>query len=187
LVSIRGASNDGLQAVFRATPSTGITEPSRGADRPTRIGTVSRGETYIFGVWARVGLILAVGGVVACATVRFTGQVKVDGRPFIPRECTAGSTEMFYGVDLKDTEGRVLRLAFAQKPPGLFPYPRPGESRPSVAALKGPGARDWDVVGPCGPLLVQRQGKGGLDGDVHLRCLSARHVVEGRLAFDNCF
>jgi len=125
--------------------------------------------------------------VVACATERFTGMLKVDGRPFVLRGCTAGYDEKFYGVDLTDTDGRVLRLAFAEKPPGVFPYPRPGASRPSVAALKQPGAHEWAPLGPCGPLLVQRQTKGGLDGDMHLRCVSAAHAVEGRLAFDNCY
>jgi hypothetical protein len=137
-------------------------------------------------MWARVGVALAVVAV-ACATERFIGEVSVDGRPFVVRGCTAGYNEKFYGIDLEDAEGRVLRLAFAQKPPGVFPYPRPGESRPSVAALKVPGARDWEPLGPCGPLLVQRQKKGGLDGDMHLRCLSDQHTVEGRLAFDNCY
>ncbi|HVU50972.1 MAG TPA: hypothetical protein VHL80_09825 [Polyangia bacterium] len=132
-------------------------------------------------------MALAATAFVACATVRFTGALRVDGRPFVPRRCTAGYNERFYGVDITGADGRVLRLAFAEKPAGVFPYPRPGASRPSVAALRAPGARDWDVLGPCGPLLVQRQEKGGLDGDMHLRCLSARHAVEGRLAFDNCY
>jgi hypothetical protein len=146
-----------------------------------------RGRTYISGVWARVGIVLAGVLVVACATERFTGMLKIDGRPFVPRGCTAGYDEKFYGVDLTDAEGRVLRLAFIEKPHGVFSYPRPGASRPSVAALKQPGTREWTLLGPCGPLLVQRQKKGGLDGDMHLRCVSEAHAVEGRMAFDNCY
>ena len=146
-----------------------------------------RWRTYISSVWVRVGVALAGVLVVACATGRFTGVLNVDGRPFVPSRCTAGYNERFYGVDLADAEGRVLRLSFAEKPPGVFPYPRPGASRPSVVALKPPGARDWEVLGPCGPLLVERQNKGGVDGDMHLRCVSGAHAVEGRLAFDNCY
>jgi hypothetical protein len=146
-----------------------------------------RGGTIFSGVWARVGVVLAGVLVVACATERFTGTLRVDGRPFVPRSCTAGYDETFYGVDLADAEGRVLRLAFVEKPPGVFSYPRPGASRPSVAALREPGAREWTLLGFCGPLLVQRQKKGGLDGDMHLHCASAVHAVEGRMAFDNCY
>jgi hypothetical protein len=130
---------------------------------------------------------VAVIGVVACATGRFTGTLTVDGRPFVPRACRAGSNEMFFGVELTDKDGRVLKLALVQEPPSALSYPRPGESRPSVAALKAPGARDWESIGPCGPLLVERQKRGSVDGDMHLRCLSAHHAVEGRLAFENCY
>jgi hypothetical protein len=131
---------------------------------------------------------LAAVFVVACATARFTGALNVDGRPFVPRRCAIGAKEKFYGVDLTDADGRVLRLAFAEKPPGAFPYPHPGVSRPSVVAFKPSGALDWESLGPCGPLLVQQgEHKGVLDGDMHLHCVSAAHAVEGRMAFDNCY
>jgi hypothetical protein len=131
--------------------------------------------------------LLAAAAVVSCATARFTGALDVDGRPFVARACRAGYNERFYGVDLTDAEGRVLRLGYTEKPSGVFPYPRPGVSRPSFVAFKPRDGAEWEDVGPCGPLLIQRQGKGGVDGDMKLRCLSARHAIEGRLAFENCY
>jgi hypothetical protein len=131
--------------------------------------------------------VLAIVTVVACATSRFRGNLSVDGRPFVARACSAGYNERFYGVDLTDREGRVLRLAFVEKPTGVFPYPRPGASRPSFVALKPHDAAQWELVGPCGPLLVERQNKGGVEGETKLSCLSAQHAIQGRIVFENCY
>jgi hypothetical protein len=135
----------------------------------------------VFRVWAFAVLV----GFATCATPTFYGELSLDGRPFATRGCRAGYHQRFYGVDVFDAHGRALRVRYEQDPPSLFPYPRPGQSRPAVAAVAAPGG-GWDLVGPCGPLLIERGGKGAFDGETRLDCRSGRHEIVGRLRFEDC-
>jgi hypothetical protein len=142
-------------------------------------------STVALRVWVFAVLVGIMAALAACATPRLYGELSLDGRPFVARGCRAGYHERFYGVDLFDAGGRALRVRYTQDPPGLFPYPRPGQSRPAVAAV-GVAGGGWDVVAPCGPLLIERGGKGAFDGETRLDCRSDRHVIVGRIRFEDC-
>jgi hypothetical protein len=116
----------------------------------------------------------------------FWGTMTVDGRPFVARACKAGYHEEFYGVELSDQEGRRMRVTFAENPERWFRYPHPGASRPAVASVKT-RSEGWETLGPCGPLLIERGGRGAFDGETRLECRSERHAVVGRLRFSDCY
>jgi hypothetical protein len=137
------------------------------------------------GIAIALGVVWAVAG---CWSTQYNGKLTVDRRPFVPRACKAGYHGQARGVDLTDGEGRQVRLSFAELPTEKFPYLPPAKSRPSLVAVKPPGAADWEVVGPCGPLLLeQAPHKTTFSGDMHLGCTSDRHQIDGRLQFENCY
>jgi hypothetical protein len=127
-------------------------------------------------------------GVMGCLPSHYAGKMNVDGRPFVPRTCKAGHHGKAYAVDLTDAEGRSVLLALAEEPKEKFPYLPPAASRPSVVSVKPSGAAEWEVVGLCGPLLLeQAPHRATFSGDARLACATEHHEVDGRLQFENCY
>lgn len=122
-------------------------------------------------------LCLAVLTASAChATV--TGDVRVDGRKFIVKECRAGQAFGFSGIELADPDGHRLRLVS-------------NADGTCVAALFPPGGAVGDAVGTCGVLTMKAQssrinGITNLKGSATLDCASTVHQIGGRLTFESC-
>ena len=107
-----------------------------------------------------------------------TGNVAVDGVPFVALDCRSGAAYGGWGVEISDTAGRRLRLG-ANLDGAL-----------GVAVFQ-PGATKGDYLGSCGAVDVQAQhsrvdGIVNLEGAATFACQAGGHRISGRMSFENC-
>lgn len=128
---------------------------------------------------------------VAAAGCRATisGDIRIDGVPFVPTICRSGEPFGFVGVELSDADGRVLIMNLEREQrPKWGPRPaRPWSGTPRVTiATPETGRTGFEQ---CGSLIVRDQESKviyrNVAGEAALGCGSA-HRIEGRVQFENC-
>lgn len=120
---------------------------------------------------------------------KISGNLKVDGAPFVAKSCRSGEAFGFVGIELADMKGQRLRLSAGDHP---APWSRPDNPSPPVpiAAFSSSDNVAWSDVGPCGALTVTDQRSKvmyrNIEGTATLACESAQHKISGDLQFENC-
>jgi hypothetical protein len=109
---------------------------------------------------------------------KVTGELQVDGEPFVPRVCRSGQAFGFAGIELTDETNRRLRL---------FTNP---DGTASAALFKG-DSPTGDRLGQCGTLKLEAQSSRinsirNVKGTAQLSCEANNHKVSGQLEFENC-
>jgi hypothetical protein len=116
--------------------------------------------------------------VTACNAVSVDSELTVNGRLFGPDECRNGQTEEFFGVDLKEENGTVLRLATNP------------DKTISVILFPNDGTRPVNMTG-CAQLSLKKsdndhEGYYEVDGSASIDCSGSGWTVKGRTDFENC-
>lgn len=131
-------------------------------------------------------LVLAASGCVA----HVSGNLQIDGAPFVVAQCASGQRFGFAGVELTDRIGRRVRLDITGGEE-LHWYRTPPRRGEAVTSVSEPGQENWDVVGACGPMDAEDGGGKGmlrrLEGEALLSCESTTHRISGKVQFDNCY
>lgn len=127
--------------------------------------------------------------VTAGCRATITGDIRIDGVPFVPTICRSGEPFGFVGVELSDADGKYLIMSLEEeRRPKWGPRPgRPWSGAPEITiATPETGRSDF---GPCGSLIVQDQESKviyrNVAGEAALSC-SSTHRIEGRVQFTNC-
>jgi hypothetical protein len=107
-----------------------------------------------------------------------SGDLVVDGTPFVGAQCRSGQALAFSGIELTDTTERRLRLS------GNL-------DGTCQAAVFPPASPVGTNLGTCGVLTVRAQssrinGITNLEGAATLSCQAGPHAVGGRVQFQNC-
>ncbi|HEY6328337.1 MAG TPA: hypothetical protein VI756_03295 [Blastocatellia bacterium] len=118
-------------------------------------------------------LIVAIG----CQS-KITGSLQVDGAPFAVQQCRSGQAFGFSGIELRDSNGRRLRLLAS------------ADGTCTAAIFRGDSATG-DSLGPCGRLTMEAQSSRinqivNVKGHAKLDCQAAGHKVAGDIEFENC-
>ncbi len=121
--------------------------------------------------------VVFLGLMVSCSN-KIEGDVTIDDARFAIESCASGQRNGFFGVDLKGSDGRLLRLV--QLPSG----------EPQVFLFAAGGSSSADL-GPCGSLSVEIQNSTindikNIRGQAQLNCTSDEHQVKGSVTFENC-
>lgn len=122
-------------------------------------------------------LALTMTTVLGCSN-ELSGQLEVDGTPFVLDSCRSGQVRGFVGVELVATDGR--RLAVVQTPTGSA----------DVAVLPA-GGDTGTRVPDCGAFTVADQHSTindvkNVEGHAKLSCSANGHTVTGNVTFANC-
>jgi len=124
-------------------------------------------------IFVCVVLIVAIG----CQS-KITGALQVDGATFAVQQCRSGQVFGFSGIELRDLNGRRLRLLAS------------ADGTCTAAIVRGDSATE-DRLGPCGQMTLQTQSSRinqivNVKGHAKLNCEAAGHKVAGDIEFENC-
>ena len=128
----------------------------------------------------KIGLSLLVCSlaytVAACTSVN--PDLTINDQRFGPDQCRNGQTEEFFGVDLRDTRGLVLRLA-------TLP-----DQTVSVIVIPNDGSRPVSMTN-CATVSLRKsdhddRGYYDVDGEAEIDCESPEFTVRGTTRFENC-
>lgn len=114
--------------------------------------------------------------VAACTSVN--SDLTINGLRFGPDECRNGQTEEFFGVDLRDSRGLVLRLASQV------------DQTVSVIVIPNDGRRPVAMTN-CATLSLRKsshddRGYYDIDGEANIDCEGPDFTVKGTTRFENC-
>lgn len=117
-----------------------------------------------------------------------TGNVQIDGAPFVSTDCHNGVRHGFTGVELVDAAGRRLQASIIRtRSFGSFFPSRHGV--PTVTVFE-PGASSGQLIGACGSMTVTEQTSKvfyrNVEGSADLSCNVEEHSLAGHLEFENC-
>ena len=119
-----------------------------------------------------------------------TGNLQIDGTPFVVAQCRSGQRFGFVGVELADRDGRRVRLDITGQEQ-LHWYATPPHRGEAVMSVTEPGQDEWKVVGACGPMNAEDGGGKGMmkrvEGEALLSCESKEHRISGTVQFGNCY
>ena len=124
-----------------------------------------------------LSLFFAVALLAGCgSTVK--SSLTVDGEPYHPSECRSGQGEEFFGVDLRDDSGRMLRLLVEPDHSGSAFY----------FADENGSAVDFTR---CVDLSIERSdndkyGQYTVDGAATVDCERGLYRIRGAVDFDGC-
>jgi len=107
---------------------------------------------------------------------RVTGAVTVDGVAFVPAGpdvCIPGDRNGFFGVDLHDANGEVLRLV-----------EDPTDGSGTVVHVSADGSRSPPLEG-CADLRFKQTGD-RISGTAHIACSAGAAVIVGDLGLQTC-
>jgi hypothetical protein len=112
----------------------------------------------------------------AFLVTRVSGAITIDGVAFVPAGpdvCIPGDRNGFFGVDLHDASGALVRL-----------IEDPADGAGTVVRIRADGSRSRPFTG-CADLRFTQSGD-RINGTAHLECFDGTSTIQGALALQEC-
>jgi hypothetical protein len=137
------------------------------------------------GISAALAAIVGLGGCLGS----ISGDLRVDGAPFVPKTCHSGAGRGFVGVELEDADHRWVRVIVG--PPRTSPpwFLAQSGSGPAFVSTSNLGPEEFQRS--CGSITLEeehvRMGVHRLvKGAASVQCESPRRSVVGTVRFADC-